>query len=82
MEALHGILSTFTLVWDHTANCTPENLSGCTKVEGSTEGFYVTPKAQELQVLQLVTVEITTHVDALTSDDNNLVATEDEFGDR
>ena len=41
-------------------------------MEGSSEGFDVTPKAQELQVLQLVTVEVTAHVDALASDDNYL----------
>ena len=34
----------------------------------------VASKSQELQVLQLVTVEITAHVDGLTSDDDDFVA--------
>ena len=41
----------------------------------------VASKSQELQVLQLVTVEITAHVDGLTSDDDDFVAVQDEFGD-
>ena len=50
-------------------------------MEGSSEGFDVTAKAQELQILQLVTVEVTAHVDTFTSHNNNLVATENEFSD-
>ena len=50
-------------------------------MEGSSEGFDVTPKAQELQILQLVTVEVTAHVDAFASDNDDLVAVQDEFGD-
>ena len=58
----------------HTANSAPENLSGSTEVEGSTQRFDVASKSQELQVLQLVTVEITAHVDGLTSNDDDFVA--------
>ena len=39
-----------------------------------TERLDVASKSQELQVLQLVTVEITAHVDGLTSDDDDFVA--------
>ena len=43
-------------------------------MEGSSERFDVASKSQEFQVLQLVTVEITAHVDGLTSDDDDFVA--------
>ena len=46
-----------------------------------TERLDVASKSQELQVLQLVTVEITAHVDGLTSDDDDFVAVQDEFSD-
>ena len=50
-------------------------------MEGSTQRFNVASKSQELQVLQLVPVEITAHVDGLTSDDDDFVAVQDEFSD-
>ena len=43
-------------------------------MKGSTEWFDVASKSQELQVLQLVAVEVTAHVDGLTSDDDDFVA--------
>ena len=74
LEPLHGILATFGFVRYHTANGTPENFSGSTEVEGSTQGFDVTSEAQELQILQLVSVKVTAHIDGLTSDHNDFVA--------
>ena len=41
----------------------------------------VATETQELQVLQLVAVEVTAHVDGLASDDDDLVAVQDEFSD-
>ena len=65
----------------HTANSAPENLSGRSEVKRSSERLDVASKSQELQVLQLVTVEITAHVDGLASDDDDFVAVQDEFSD-
>merc|ERR1740122_218625 len=78
---LHGILATFGLVRYHTANSAPENLSRGSKVERSSQWFDVASKSQEFQVLQLVAVEITGHVDGLASDDDDFVAVQDEFSD-
>ena len=39
------------------------------------------PKSQELEVLQLVTVEVAGHVDAFTPYDYDFVAVQDELGD-
>ena len=81
LQPLHSGLSTLGLVRHHTTNCTPEDLSGSTEVEGSTQRLDVTPQTQKLQVLQLVAVEVSAHVDAFGSDDDNLVTVQDEFGD-
>ena len=51
------------------------------EMEWSPEWFHVASKSQEFQVLQLVAVEITAHVDGLTSDDDDFVAVQDEFSD-
>ena len=50
-------------------------------MEGSSEGLDITAETQELEVLQLVTVEVTAHVDTFTSHYNDFVAVQDEFGD-
>ena len=50
-------------------------------MERSTQRLNVTPQTQKLQVFQLVTVEVTAHVDTLTSNDDDFVAVQDEFGD-
>lgn len=50
-------------------------------MERSTEGLDVAAKSQKLQVLQLVAVKVTAHVDAFTPHDDNFVAIQDEFGD-
>ena len=81
LQPLHGGLSTLGLVGHHTTNCTPEDLSGSTEVERSTQRLDVTSQTQKLQVLQLVAVEVSAHVDAFGSDDDNLVTVQDEFGD-
>merc|ERR1719189_1202974 len=78
---LHGILATFGLVRYHAANSTPENLSWCPKMKRAPQRFDVASKSQELQVLQLVAVKVTAHVDGLASDDDYLVAVQDEFSD-
>ena len=44
------------------------------EMEGSSKRLDVASKSQEFQVLQLVAVEITAHVDGLTSDDDDFVA--------
>ena len=81
LEPFHGVLATLGLVRYHTANCTPKDLSGSTEVERSSKRLDVTPQAQELQILQLIPVEVTAHVDAFASDNDDLVAVQDEFGD-
>ena len=80
-QPLHGGLSALGLVGNHSSDCAPKDLSGGTEMEGSTQRLNVAPQTQKLQVLQLVTVEVTAHVDAFTSDDDDLVAVQDEFGD-
>ena len=50
-------------------------------MERSTQRLDITPQTQKLQVLQLVAVEVSAHVDAFGSDDDNLVTVQDEFGD-
>ena len=49
-------------------------------MEGTTFGENIATLPQEVEVLQLVTVEVSGHVDALSSDDHHLVAGEDELG--
>ena len=48
-------------------------------MEGSTLGENVAPFSQEVEVLQLVTVEVSGHVDSLGSDDHYLIAGKDQF---
>ncbi len=49
-------------------------------MERSAKWLNVASQSQELQVLELVTVKVSTHVDAFTADNDNLVAIEDELG--
>jgi hypothetical protein len=81
LEPLQGELTLLGLVWDHSTHCAPKDLSRSTEMERSTKGFDVATKSQKLQVLQLVTVKVSAHVDTLTPDDDNLVAIEDELSD-
>lgn len=51
------------------------------EVESATAGLDVAPLPQEVEVLQLVTVEVTGDVDLLASHDDDLLPVEDELGD-
>ena len=49
-------------------------------MEGSPEGLDVAAQAQELEVLELVAVEVSGHLDALRAHDDDLVAVQQELG--
>ena len=51
------------------------------EVESATAGLDVAPLPQEVEVLQLVTVEVSGDVDLLTPHDDDLLPVEDELGD-
>jgi len=68
LQPLQGILSTLGLVRSHSTDSSPEDLGRCTEVERSTAGLYVTTFLQEVEVLQLVTVEVSAHVDTFGPD--------------
>merc|ERR550517_609334 len=80
LEPLEGILPTLSLVGGHATHSAPEDLGGSPEVEGSTGGLDVATLLQKVEVLQLVAVEVSAHVDALTPDNDNLVAGEDKLG--
>jgi len=65
LEPLQSILAALGLVGSHTAHSAPEDLRGRSEVEGSTGGLHVATLLQEVEVLELVTVEVSAHVDAL-----------------
>ena len=65
LEPLQGGLATLGLVGRHDADGASEDLKGRAEVEGSKAGLDVAPLLQEVEVLQLVAVEVTAHVDAL-----------------
>ena len=48
-------------------------------MEGSSLGENVATLLQEVEVLQLVTVEVSGHVDSFSSDDHNFVTGEDQL---
>ena len=64
LEPLKGFLSALCLVWHHSTDCAPENLLGSTEVEGSTSRLDVASLAQEVEVLELVAVEVSTDVNS------------------
>jgi len=74
LHAVKSLLSTAKLVWEHSTYCAPEDLAGGTEMVGSTAGLGVHALAQKFQVLQLVTVEAARDADALTTDDDHLLA--------
>jgi len=49
-------------------------------VEGPALGKHVATLPQEVEILQLVPVEVSGHVDLLSAHDHDLVASEDELG--
>ena len=51
------------------------------EVESATAGLDVAPLPQEVEVLQLVTVEVSRDVNLLTPHDDDLLPVEDELGD-
>lgn len=51
------------------------------EVESATAGLDVAPLPQEVEVLQLVTVEVSGDVDLLAPHDDDLLPVEDELGD-
>lgn len=65
----------------HTADDSPEDLSGSTVVEGTVTGVGVGTLAQEGQVLKLVTVEGSADVDTLATHSNDLLASQQLLGD-
>merc|ERR1711953_325059 len=80
LQPLQSVLATLGLVGGHATDGAPEDLGWCPEVEWSTGGFDVATLLQKVEVLQLVAVEVAAHVDALTPDNDNLVAGEDELG--
>jgi len=80
LQPLQSVLATLGLVGGHATDGAPEDLGWCPEVEGSTGGLDVATLLQEVEVLQLVAVEVAAHVDALTPDNDNLVAGEDKLG--
>jgi len=80
LQSLESFLSTLSLVRSHSAHGAPEDLGRSTEVERSTAGLYVTTLLQEVEILQLVTVEVSAHVDALGPDDHDLVAGKQQLG--
>lgn len=81
LEPLEGGLSPLGLVGHHAAHSAPKDLSGRPEVERASGGLDVAAQPQELQVLELVSVEVAAHVDALAPHHDDLVAVQDEFGD-
>ena len=65
LEPLEGGLATLGLVGSHATDGAPEDLRGRAEVERSTAGLDVAPLLEEVEVLQLVAVEVSAHVDAL-----------------
>jgi hypothetical protein len=57
-----------------------EDHGGRTVMKGTPQRLHVAPQAQELQVLELVPVEVSAHVDALATDHDDLVAVQEELG--
>ena len=49
-------------------------------MERSTLGEDVAALSQEIKVLQLVTVEVSGHVNSFSSDDNHFIAGKDKLG--
>jgi len=81
LEPLHGLLALLGLVWHHSSHRAPEDLGGSAEVERASGGLDVATQPQELQVLELVPVEVSAHVDALAPHDHDLVADQNVLGD-
>jgi len=81
LQALQGVLSSLGLVRSHATDSSPEDLGRSSEVESATAGLDVAPLPQEVEVLQLVTVEVSGDVDLLTPHDDDLLPVEDELGD-
>merc|ERR1712038_2001121 len=78
---LHGLLSPLGLVWHHSPDRAPKDLGRRAEMEGSSGRLDVATQPQKLQVLELVPVEVTAHVDTLASHDDDLVAQQNVLGD-
>merc|ERR1719264_270406 len=80
LEPLQSVLAALSLVGGHATHSAPEDLGWSPEVERSTGGLHVAALLQEVEVLQLVAVEVSAHVDAFAPDNDDLVASEDELG--
>merc|ERR1740128_708996 len=80
LQALECILSALGLVRSHASDSPPENLGRSTEVERSTLGENVATLSQEVKILQLISVEVSRHIDLLTPDNHHLVAGKNELG--
>lgn len=80
LQPLEGILSPLSLVGDHTPHSSPEDLSGGTEMEGAAKGLHVATETQELEVLELVTVEVSGHADAFGAHNHHFVAVQEKLG--
>ena len=58
LETLQSILSSLGLVRNHPSDGSPEDLGGSPEVEGATAGLHVATLLEEVEILQLVTVEV------------------------
>ena len=81
LKPLEGLLAALGLVRNHSPHRPPEDLGGRTEVKRSPERFYVAPKSQELEVLQLIPVEVAAHVDAFAAHNDHFVAVQNKLGD-
>ena len=58
LETLESLLSSLSFVRSHAPDGSPEDLGGGSEVESSTAGLHVASLSQKVQILQLVTVEV------------------------
>merc|ERR1711981_429133 len=76
-----SLLTTNSLVGNHTANSAPEDLGGRSQVEGSSLGVDVATLAQERVVVVLVLLEDTRDLHLLATNNNNALSVQDLLRD-
>ena len=81
LKPLESLLAALGLMRNHSPHRPPEDLGGRTEVKGSSERLDIATKSQELEVLQLIPVEVATHVDALAAHYDHFVAVQNKLSD-
>lgn len=81
LQTRQGSSSLGSLVGQHTADNTPEDLGRSTEMEGTVTGVGVSTLAQEGEVLELVAVQGAGDVDTLAADSNDLLSRQKLLGD-